>query len=617
MGRVTQESYYENGSSTVSRTVTYAYDSAGALATTKDSATGRTTKCYYDDVGRVNRQYTTNSSTYHNLYYAYDSLGQIAQVRETYKPSGTAATEEYLTNYGYANGHITAVGNNNGTSADSSDDFYAFYSYDGFDRLKKKSKQRISDDSVVTVLDETLTYNNLHQVTSLVLDSAGFDRTYTYTYDANGNITSVTGGGYTTRYQYDSQNQLIREDNQAAGKTWVWIYDEAGNITTKKEYAYTTAIVLTQGYTTVSYGYGNAAWGDLLISYNGKAITYDAIGNPLSDGTWSYTWTQGRQLAAMSGNGQSWSFTYDANGMRTERRNANGGYTYTYTYNGSQLSRMSYGSHVMWFTYGADGTPLTINLNGTTYYYVTNLQGDVVGILDSTGTQVVGYTYDAWGKLLSTTGSMASTLGLHNPLRYRGYVYDRETGLYYLQSRYYNPTWGRFINADTYASTGQGLIGHNMFVYCGNNPVARIDIAGESFSIVLGFNFNIFGWGIIGSINLVSTEENFGIQFSYYISSDEEMSQKNNCTLGIDIGAYIGIQYTEKNNMKDLEGYAKATGGDLIAGIDLLTEENGRYLGWQIGSSALSANMHSLYTNTETLISIPTLNIFEILTDWF
>jgi RHS repeat-associated protein len=93
---------------------------------------------------------------------------------------------------------------------------------------------------------------------------------------------------------------------------------------------------------------------------------------------------------------------------------------------------------------------------------------------------VVQYTYDAWGRLLSTSGTAASTLGLNNPLRYRGYIYDTETGLYYLQSRYYNPTWGRFINADSQLSTGD-VSGLNLFAYCGNNPVNRIDPTGEAW----------------------------------------------------------------------------------------------------------------------------------------
>ena len=79
--------------------------------------------------------------------------------------------------------------------------------------------------------------------------------------------------------------------------------------------------------------------------------------------------------------------------------------------------------------------------------------------------------FDSWGKLLSTSGSLASTLGKNNPFRYRGYVYDEETGFYYLQSRYYNPEVGRFISSDVLLSTGQGVLGHNAYAYCGNNPL--------------------------------------------------------------------------------------------------------------------------------------------------
>ena len=113
-----------------------------------------------------------------------------------------------------------------------------------------------------------------------------------------------------------------------------------------------------------------------------------------------------------------------------------------------QLSRMTYNNHALYFSYSA-GKPTAVNYNGTDYYYVTNLQGDVVAILDTGGNRVVEYVYDAWGKILSVTGTHADTLGQHNPLRYRGYVYDNETGLYYLNSRYYDPEVGRFISPDT------------------------------------------------------------------------------------------------------------------------------------------------------------------------
>jgi RHS repeat-associated protein len=107
-------------------------------------------------------------------------------------------------------------------------------------------------------------------------------------------------------------------------------------------------------------------------------------------------------------------------------------------------------------------------------------------MVDTSLEKVVEYTYDAWGKVLSTTGSLASTLGKNNPFRYRSYYYDNETGFYYLQSRYYDPVISRFINADEYVTTGQGLDGANMFSYCGNDPVNRADNNGEFWHIIAG-----------------------------------------------------------------------------------------------------------------------------------
>ena len=112
--------------------------------------------------------------------------------------------------------------------------------------------------------------------------------------------------------------------------------------------------------------------------------------------------------------------------------------------------------------------------NGAVYYYITNMQGDVVRLVNAAGNTAAYYKYDPYGNAISASGSHATI----NPLRYRGYYYDTETGLYYCQSRYYDPAIGRFINADAYVSTGQGIIGCNMFAYCGNNPVSFIDTEG-------------------------------------------------------------------------------------------------------------------------------------------
>ena len=112
---------------------------------------------------------------------------------------------------------------------------------------------------------------------------------------------------------------------------------------------------------------------------------------------------------------------------------------------------------------------------------IAGFQGDVVKLVTSSGSAVASYEYDAWGNILSKSGAMAEK----NPLRYRGYYYDSETGFYYLQSRYYDPANRRFINADSYASTGQGFIGTNMFAYCNNNPVIYMDNTGKTVSKVV------------------------------------------------------------------------------------------------------------------------------------
>ena len=179
----------------------------------------------------------------------------------------------------------------------------------------------------------------------------------------------------------------------------------------------------------------------------------------------------------MSSGSTTWTYTYDANGMRTSR--TNGTTTYNYIYNGSQLVQMTVGNDTLYFTYDASGVPTTVTLNGVVYYYVVNMQGDVVAIYTADGTSVCYYNYNAWGKTVTATTNNNYTIDELNPLRYRGYVFDSETNLYYLQSRYYNPEWGRFINADGYTSTGQGQLGNNMFAYCLNNPVNMEDSSGS------------------------------------------------------------------------------------------------------------------------------------------
>ena len=189
-------------------------------------------------------------------------------------------------------------------------------------------------------------------------------------------------------------------------------------------------------------------------------------------------------------------------GIRTVK--TNGSTIHHYTLNGSQIvtetwtTKSSSGAetpnHFLVYLYDENGAPVGLQYRnktyGTytfdTYYFEKNLQGDIIAIYTENGTKIGSYTYDAWGNCTVSTESGATTsqkriVRTLNPFRYRGYYYDTETGLYYLQSRYYNPKWGRFLNADGYVNANGDLIGFNMYAYCGNNPVGRLDFSGYSW----------------------------------------------------------------------------------------------------------------------------------------
>ena len=209
---------------------------------------------------------------------------------------------------------------------------------------------------------------------------------------------------------------------------------------------------------------------------NGQTISYDAGGNPVSYLGHTLTWQKGRQLKAFDSN----TYNYNANGIRTAKTVDRT--RHDYTIEGVNILRETWGANTIIPCYDNEGSVCGLIYNDTPYYFVKNLQGDVIAITDTTGAVVARYSYDAWG--VPTTVSDTTEIGIAeiNPYRYRSYYYDSEIGMYYLRSLYYDPTLSRFINADdaTIAFTERNAIGSNLFIYCGNNTPNNTDYNGNA-----------------------------------------------------------------------------------------------------------------------------------------
>ena len=374
-------------------------------------------------------------------------------------------------------------------------------------------------------------------------------------YDGNGRIVSIADSGNTSSvratYGYDEQGQLTSA--AVGGTRYTYTYDTAGNIQSKKV-----------GSTKTNYTYGNSAWRDLLTAYGGNTITYSG-GNPTKyyDGS-TFTWTQGRRLATAKVGSTNISYTYDMAGVRSSK--TVGSTKYDFTTLSGLVTRQTGGGKTIDFVYDENNQPLAMKYNNTLYYYVLNAQGDVIALADQNGNLIAKYSYDPWGKLLSVTpngwldeqNAYYLEVAEANPLRYRGYYYDAETGFYYLQSRYYDPEIGRFINADSYASTdATGLLSTNMFAYCENDPVNKMDINGKAtVSIFVDLNATLF-FGVDIGIGLSFDDSgNIAIQWFYSQPFDDETT-----SVGLaDIGASLQLQYTECATVNELNGVSSSSG---------------------------------------------------------
>ncbi len=505
---------YYNGNEEASYFVTF--DTNGRISSVKD---GNITHIYeYDSLGRLIRAYqkNNNGTTLLAVENTYDEYGRA--LGSTYVAGDK--TMSYTLSYKTDSSLVSSISMPSAVVSSG-----IAYTYDEFDRLISKDislstlRDFYTDYEYYTytkTVDEELKTFTTALVSKLTLSvsSNGTAETveYGYTYDKLGNILKITKNGTViNEYEYDALGQLVCEEYPVDNLAYVYTYDKSGNITGKYEFPYYQGTLagdylnyLTQYKVTLgSYTYSNSSWGDMLTNYNGTAITYDAIGNP---NNWrnaiSLSWAK-RELTSLTlAQNETLSFTYNSSGIRTQKNYINYNEQYSVTHNylldGTNIIREEIvtssitgaSTEYLYYLYDSSGIITGFIYNNNPFYFQKNLQGDIVRILNPAGAVVTEYTYDAWGNVLSVTGSLATTIGQINPFRYRGYYYDTETGFYYLQSRYYDPTVGRFLNADCIIGANGGILGYNMFAYCNNNPVMGCDPSGHGFFDDVGDWFN-------------------------------------------------------------------------------------------------------------------------------
>ena len=489
---------------------TYHYDYSSDNDLTRQYATdgdGKVTEQYsyqYDSLGRLihSRQSTANGALIQSTQHMYDAANRMTSqswqfgtglYRQQYSYTGVKADG---TADSSVDGTISAIT----TTIPGQLDVTSKYEYNDLRQLEKKTVTVPNQNrGTTTVYTRSYTYAVIAEddgcnrmgtrLASTAYTFGSSSRSFDYTYDAAGNIQTVTTGGTNVpaaaaskTYAYDAQGQLATETDGSASRAYA--YDTVGNIRS----------VTTDGAVIKSFGYTNPSWPDLLTSVTANGTTKDVLyegqsqtsdlpssGNPITyynGKDYTFTWTKGRQLASATVDGKQISYTYDMSGVRTSK--TVDGTTYNYTTLSGKVMRQTWGNKSLEFVYDDGSQPFAmIYKHGSEtelYYYLVNAQGDVSAILDSGGKIAASYDYDAWGNCTVYDSSDAA-IGDLNPLRYRGYYYDAETGFYYLQSRYYDFANCRFINAD--GLFADSFIGTNLFAYCMNNPVNMSDHTGH------------------------------------------------------------------------------------------------------------------------------------------
>lgn len=433
--------------------------------------------------------------------------------------------------------------------------------YDELGLIKKKTISNDTNNLLINLYNyQIVTENRIAPLIDTEVISTKSDSSIRqYSYDKNNNVTKIKLNDNVIReYTYKCDNKLETEVITSTNERHSYIYNQNGNISSiviKDKDSIDEGTMTSMSINTlpiiepkiINFTYDEPKWSDRLtkVEINGqvKELKYDILypGNPTFYGIGTqgieYTW-EGRRLVRFKNNITNLIIdnTYNDQGLRT-KKSVNNVVT-SYYYEGSKLVSECTNNKSKFFLYDENNLLYGLIYNNEKYFYIRDILGNILGLIDNNGYTVVKYEYTIFGNILSISGTLKDTLGKDNPFIYKGYYYDFETSLYYCNSRYYNPEWGRWLNADSVNYLDpRSINGLNLFSYCINNPIMYFDNMGTApvrVSLLYGNTFSTTTTNLLGRpLNIFGETSGGGLIYS-------KNRNLSNCPNWLEIGAFYG-----------------------------------------------------------------------------